>query len=62
MDLVRRIAACPWYRKKTTISYNDILWALRREIAGQEFMAGAVPGPLGQQISDVQQPQALLAA
>jgi len=31
----------PWYRQKTTISYNDMLTALRRELIRQDFWAQA---------------------
>ena len=36
-DLSARRKAAPWYRQKTTISYTDMLAALRRELIRHEY-------------------------
>jgi hypothetical protein len=38
-DLIARRRTAPWYRQKTTISYADMLAALRRELIRTEFHA-----------------------
>jgi hypothetical protein len=38
-DLTQRRRQAPWYRQKTTVSYTDMLTALRRELIRQEFYA-----------------------
>jgi hypothetical protein len=40
-DLQARRRASPWYRQKTTVSYSDMLAALRRELIRHEFWAQA---------------------
>jgi len=40
-DLQARRQAAPWYRQKTTISYADMLAALRRELIRHEYWAQA---------------------
>jgi len=40
-DLNARRRTAPWYRQKTTISYTDMLAALRRELIRDEFWAQA---------------------
>ena len=41
-DLDHHRASAPWYRHKTTISYSDMLAALRRELIRAEFHAQAL--------------------
>jgi hypothetical protein len=36
-DLQTRRLAAPWYRQKTTVSYADMLAALRRQLIRHEF-------------------------
>ena len=40
-DLDHRRRTAPWYRQKTTISYTDMLAALRRELIRHEFWTQA---------------------
>ena len=40
-DIRVRRAAAPWYRQKTTVSYTDMLAALRRELIRHEYHAQA---------------------
>ena len=40
-DLDQRLRESPWYRQKTTVSYADMLAALRREMIRHEFWAQA---------------------
>jgi len=40
-DLDARRKASPWYRQKSTVSYADMLTALRRELIRNEFRAQA---------------------
>jgi hypothetical protein len=35
--------AAPWYRQKTTVSYTDMLAALRRDLIRHDFWAQAPP-------------------
>jgi DDE superfamily endonuclease len=42
-DLHTRRRAAPWYQQKTTISYSDMLTAIRRELVHAEFRALAPP-------------------
>ena len=42
-DLNERRRQAPWYRQKATISYADMLAALRRELIRHEFWAQAHP-------------------
>ena len=42
-DLDQRLRESPWYRQKTTISYADMLAALRRELIRHEFWTQAPP-------------------
>jgi hypothetical protein len=37
------VVLIPWYRQKHTISYTDMLAALRRELIRQDFWAQAHP-------------------
>ena len=36
-DLTERRRTAPWYRQKTTVSYSDMLAALRRELIRHEY-------------------------
>jgi hypothetical protein len=40
-DLSQRLRQSPWYRQKSTVSYADMLAALRRELIRHEFWAQA---------------------
>ena len=40
-DLTARRKAAPWYRQKSTVSYTDMLAALRRELIRHEYHAQA---------------------
>jgi hypothetical protein len=40
-DLHARRRSAPWYRQKTTVSYTDILAALRRDLIRHDFWAQA---------------------
>jgi hypothetical protein len=37
------VAPPPWYRQKTTVSYTDIVAALRRDLIRHDFWAQAPP-------------------
>jgi hypothetical protein len=53
-DLNERRRTAPWYRQKTTISYADMLAALRRELIRHEFWAQA---PAKANTPELTQPQ-----
>jgi hypothetical protein len=61
-DLTERRRASPWYRQKTTISYADMLAALRGELIRHEFWAQAPPVTTTQQLTHPQTPSAIKAA
>jgi len=61
-DLRVRRQAAPWYRQKTTISYTDMLAALRRELIRHEYWAQAPAAPTSPQITPAPSPSALTAA
>ncbi len=61
-DLIERRRRAPWYRQKATVSYADMLAALRRELIRQEFHAQAHPMTTHQQIREPQLSSALAAA
>ncbi|MDA8069984.1 MAG: transposase [Actinomycetota bacterium] len=61
-DLTVRRPTAPWYRHKTTISYTDMLAALRRELIRAEFHAQAPRTTTTPQISQAQPPSDLTAA
>ena len=61
-DLHARRRAAPWYRHKTTISYADMLAALRRELIRHEYFAQAHAPTSTPQITTAQSPSALAAA
>ena len=55
-DLETRRRASPCYRQKTTISYSDILAALRRELIRHEFWAQAPPMTTNPKLTQAQSP------
>jgi hypothetical protein len=61
-DLAARRRASPWYRQKTTISYADMLAALRRELIRTEFWAQAPPTTTNPKLIKAQSPSAQAAA
>jgi hypothetical protein len=61
-DLRARRRIAPWYPHKQTISYHDMLAALRRELIRAEFHAQAPHRTLSPQIPPAQPPSALTAA
>jgi hypothetical protein len=61
-DLDTRRRSAPWYRQKTTISYTDMLAALRRELIRHEYWAQAPTKTSTPQITPAQSPSALTAA
>ena len=61
-DLHERRRTAPWYRQKTTISYTDMLAALRRELIRHQFWAQAHPMTTNPQLTQPQSPSALAAA
>jgi len=61
-DLDARRRAAPWYRQKTTISYADMLAALRRELIRHEYWAQAPTTTNTPQITTAPSQPALAAA
>ncbi|MCA1700054.1 MAG: transposase [Actinobacteria bacterium] len=61
-DLQARRRAAPWYRQKATVSYADMLAALRRELIRHEYRAQAPTATTNPQITTVPSPSALAAA
>ena len=61
-DLDTRRLTAPWYRQKTTISYTDMLAALRRELIRHEFWAQAHQMTTTPELTQPQLPPALTAA
>jgi len=61
-DLADRRRQSPWYRQKTTVSYTDMLAALRRELIRHEFWTQAPPMPTNPKLTDTQSPLAQAAA
>ena len=61
-DLQARRRAAPWYRQKTTVSYADMLAALRRELIRHEYHAQAPATTTNPQITPAPSPSALTAA
>jgi hypothetical protein len=55
-DLHERRRQAPWYRQKATISYSDMLAALRRELIRQDFWAQAHPTTTTAKLTQPQQP------
>jgi hypothetical protein len=61
-DLSARRKAAPWYRQKTTISYTDMLAALRRELIRHEYWAQAPQTTTNPQVTPAPSPSAQAAA
>jgi hypothetical protein len=61
-DLDTRRRQAPWYRQKTTISYTDMLAALRRELIRHEYHAQAPAPTSAPQITPAPSPSARAAA
>ncbi len=61
-DLHARRQAAPWYRHKATISYADMLAALRREVIRHEYRTQAPATTSAPQITPTPSPSALAAA
>jgi hypothetical protein len=61
-DLRARRLAAPWYRQKQTVSYTDMLAALRRELIRHEYFAQAPPATTERQIAPSPQPSSRAAA
>jgi len=61
-DLDARRRAAPWYRQKATVSYADMLAALRRELIRHEYFAQARATTTAPQITTTPSPSALTAA
>ena len=61
-DLIERRRQAPWYRQKTSVSYADMLAALRRELIREEFHAQAGSITTHQQITQPQYSSAFAAA
>ena len=61
-DLQARRRAAPWYRQKQTVSYADMLAALRRELIRHEYWAQAPTTSTERQINPAQSPSARAAA
>jgi hypothetical protein len=53
-DLTQRRRQAPWYRQKTSVSYTDMLVALRRELIRQEVNTQAHPKTTYTQIREPQ--------
>ena len=60
-DLNARRKTAPWYRQKTTISYSDMLAALRRDMIRHEFWAQAHPTTTSPELTQPQSPSASTA-
>ena len=61
-DLDARRGAAPWYRHKQTVSYADMLAALRRELIRHEYWAQAPRPTSTPKITTASSPSALAAA
>lgn len=61
-DLDHRRRTAPWYRQKTTVSYTDMLAALRRELIRHEFWTQAPPVTTNSKLTQTQSPSAQAAA
>ncbi|MGH2745967.1 MAG: IS701 family transposase [Thermoleophilaceae bacterium] len=61
-DIAARRQAAPWYRQKTTVSYTDMLAALRRELIRHEYWAQPPATTTNPQIPHAPSPPALAAA
>jgi hypothetical protein len=61
-DLQARRLAAPWYRQKQTVSYTDMLAALRRDLIHHEYFAQAPAATTERQIPSGQSPSARATA
>jgi DDE superfamily endonuclease len=61
-DLQQRLRQSPWYRHKATLSYADMLAALRRELIRHEFWSQAHPPTTNPKLTQPQSPSAQAAA
>ncbi len=61
-DLAARRRSAPWYRQKNTVSYTDMLAALRRELIRHEYHAQAPAKTIDPQITPAPSPSALSSA
>ena len=61
-DLSERLRHSPWYRHKATVSYADMLAALRRELIRHEFWSQAPPTTIDPKLTQPQSPSASKAA
>jgi len=61
-DLDEHRREAPWYRQKHTVSYTDMLAALRRELIRQDFWSQAPPMTTNPKLTQPQQPPASAAA
>ena len=61
-DLAARRRTSPWYRQKATVSYTDMLAALRRELIRHEFWAQAPPMTTTPKLTQPLSPSARAAA
>lgn len=61
-DVRARRRTAPWYQHKQTVSYHDMLTALRRELIRTEFLAQARATTTTPQIHQCSSPSALTAA
>jgi hypothetical protein len=61
-DLEQRLLQSPWYRQKQSVSYTDMLAAIRRELIREEFWAQAPPMTTNPKPTQPQSPSASKAA
>lgn len=61
-DIAERHRQAPWYRQKASVSYADMLAALRRELIRQEFHAQRHSVTTTTQITEPQYPSLIAAA
>src|SRR5205823_7833628 len=61
-DLNARRRVAPWYRQKATISYADMLAALRRKLIRHEYWTQAPAATTNRQITPDPSPSARAAA
>jgi len=61
-DIDTRRRTAPWYRQKTTVSYTDMIAALRRELIRHEYWTQAPATTSNPQITTHQPPSALATA
>lgn len=61
-DLHERRRSAPWYRQKTTVSYADMLAALRRDLIRHEYFAQPPAATTQRQITPTQSPSRSAAA